>query len=260
MGGLLSFAQSKGTQEPFSRGNAVIWAWVQGTLILSLNTLWRYLIDFNFSNVNGCSSPDEAITSSRTVVQTWGCRAKLKNSPLRPMPVASREGKKRLMSWSRRNLRSVVSLISSETTEKGCDIDFMLILLLTPFPGSPSSSVLAVALALALACSVNARSMYLSTKLCTCATARLHSACWVARPYRKDMPASAILRSTPDIASSKDVRNRSASNLADSGSSVSGDSPKRNSVDESKNCIPTPNKSVRFLRYDWSIRGTFRLG
>ena len=232
----------------------MIWALVRGTLILSLNTLWRYLIDFNFSNVNGCSSPDEAITSSRTVVQTWGCRAKLKNSPLRPMPVASREGKKRLMSWSRRNLRSVVSLTSSETTEKGRDFGFMLTLPLTPFPGCSSSSVLAVALA--LACSVNARSMYLSTKLCTCAIACLHSACWVARPYRKDMPARAILRSTPDIASSKDVRNCSASNLADSGSSVSGDSPKRNSVEKSKNCVPTPKNSVRFLRYDWGIRGT----
>lgn len=236
----------------------MIWALVRGTLILSLNTLWRYLIDFNFSNVNGCSSPDEAILSSRTVVQTWGCRAKLKNSPLRPMPVASREGKKRLMSWSRRNLRSVFSLISSETTEKGRDIDFMLTLLLTPFPGSSSSSVLAVALA--LACSVNARPRCLSTKLCTCAIARLHIACWVARPYNKDMPARAIPRSTPDIASSKDVKNCSASSWADSGSSVSGDSPKRNSVEESKNSVPITNDSVRFLRYDWRIRGTFWLG
>lgn len=195
------------------------------------------------------------MTSSRTAVQTWGCRAKLKNSPLRPMPVASREGKKRLISWSRRNLRSVVSLTSSETTENGREFGFLLTLLLAPFPGSSSSSILAVALA--SACSVNARSMCLSTKLCTCAIACLHSACRVARPYRKDTPARAILRSTPVMASSKDVRNCSASNLADLGSSVSGDSPKRNSVEESKNCVSTPKSSVRFCLYDLEVQRDF---
>ena len=205
------------------------------TLILSLNTLWRYFIDFRFSNVNGCSGPNEIITSSRTVVQTWGCRAKLKNRPPRSIPVASREGKKRLTSWSRRNLRSVVTLTSSESTEKTCDFEVTLTVVTTPLP-SPCSPFLAVAPA--FASSVNVSSLYLSTFLCTSAIDCLHSASRVARKYTKDTPAIAVLQPTPAMASSKDVRNCSASSFAESGSRVSGSSPK-NLIEGSENCIIT---------------------
>ena len=113
---------------------------------------------------------------------------------------------------------------------------------------SPSpSSILAVALA--FACSLNARSTYLSTKLCTCAMACLHSAAWIARPYRKDTPARVILRSTPVMALSKDVRNCSASRFAHLGSSLLADSLKRNSLDESKKCILTSASPVRIVLY-----------